>query len=92
MPCYVPPPPWEGAQRKNAEQAARLLCQVVGGRVRAGDPTLPREFLLWFVEHRKIDRRIATTPSYGNVDPAEAAGATRDIELAGRLLNAFSSG
>lgn len=86
MPCYDPPPPWEGAQRKNAEQATRLLCRVVGDRVRAEDPTLPREFVLWFAEHREIDRQIATTPYYGKPDAAEAARAVQDIERAKRLL------
>lgn len=88
MPCYDPPPPWEGAQKTNAEQATRLLCRVVGDRVRAGDPTLPREFVLWFAEHREIDRQIATTSYYGKPDPVEAAKAVQDIERARRLLGA----
>ena len=88
MPCYEPPPPWDGVQKKNSEQAVRLLCQVVGDRVRAEDPTLSREFVMWFAEHREIDRQIATTPYYGNPDPAEAAMAVQDIEHARRLLGA----
>lgn len=86
MPCYDPPPPWEGKQRKNAEQAVRLLCLVIGDSVRSADPRLPREFLTWFIEHREIDRKIATTPYYGKPDPDEAAKAVQDIECAMRLL------
>jgi len=85
MPCYEPPPPWEGRQRKNAEQAVRLLCQKVGALLDSGH-MVERELLLWFAEHREIDRQISTTAYYGKPDAAEADRAVKDIERAKRLL------
>ena len=87
MPCYEPPPPWEGAQKQNAEQAAKLLCGKVTALLDSGH-MVERELLLWYAEHRQIDWQIATTPYYGKPDKAEAARAVQDIERARVLLGA----
>lgn len=88
MPCYDPPPPWKGAQKKNAEQAVKLLCAEVKAQLNAGKTAIPPTLLRWYMEHRQIDRQIATTPYYGKADPAEAAQAERDIAHAKQLLGA----
>ena len=86
MPCYDPPPPWENAQKKNAEQAVRLLCSHTKAALDAGQVPA-RELLMWFAEHREIDRQIASTAWYGKTDPAEAERAAQDVHRAKRLLN-----
>jgi hypothetical protein len=85
MPCYDPPPPWQGAQKESAELAARLLCGIVRARLERGE-TPERELLAWFAGHREIDRQIATTGYYGDPDAVEAAKALWDIERAKMLL------
>lgn len=87
MPCYEPPPPWEGAQQKNAEQAVRLLCKKIGALL-DGPHAIESELLTWYIEHREIDLQIATTPYYGKPDNSEADKAKRDIERAKKLLGA----
>jgi hypothetical protein len=69
VPCYNPPPPWEGKQKENAEQAVRLLCSMVGQNL----ATMPNEVLTWFLEHREIDLEIATGSCSPDVSGAEAA-------------------
>lgn len=73
MPCYDPPPHWEGEAKENAEQAVRLLCGFVSERIREGDSTLPPEFVFWFIKHREIDlqkmdwSRVADQGEYDSV-------------------------
>lgn len=81
MPCYDPPPPWEGEYRKSAEEAVRLLCGMVGACLDAGEP-VPSEALAWFIGHRNIDYAAATSPSWATANPAEAAMAMDDVTRA----------
>jgi hypothetical protein len=89
MPCYDPPPPYEQRQRNHVERAVRLLCSLVGPRLRAGDETLTADLLAWFIEHRCIDieierdeaGRCARHPSQQVIGQAE-----KDIALAWRQL------
>lgn len=53
MPCYDPPPEWDGPARKNATDAAKILCAMVGGA--PNYRLVPRPVLVWYYEHRKID-------------------------------------
>jgi hypothetical protein len=84
MPCYEPPPPWEGTQRKNAEQAVRILCALV----REDLASMPLDVVAWFLEHREVDLQIATTPYYGNLSPRDADEAKADIARARAVLEA----
>jgi hypothetical protein len=56
MPCYDPPPPFEGDAKKNAEQACRILCDMCGELMRREIP-LPLNLASWFYNHRVIDLR-----------------------------------
>ena len=77
MPCYDPPPPWEGRARESGEKAAALLCRLVRANLENRRP-VPREVLLWFVEHRRIDLSVAT---FGRVPNREELNLIlRDIE------------
>ena len=80
MPCYDPPPEWEGDARKNAEEAVRLLCDQVETRLRGSNGLVsvpPAELLRWYLAHRKIDLRIALDPRMGK--KWEAADISQDI-------------
>ena len=59
MPCYDPPPPYEGNQRKNTEEAAWILYNMVKQVLVVGIAP-PREVLKWFIDHRQIDVESAT--------------------------------
>jgi hypothetical protein len=85
MPCYDPPPPWAAAKNKNANDAVRLLCREVSMLIRS-TAVVPKDMLIWFLEHREIDRQIATTDYYGSDDSAEAQRTESDIELVKQLL------
>lgn len=50
MPCYNPPPPYEDKQKRNAEQAVRILC----GMCRNASP-VTETLLAWYIDHLKID-------------------------------------
>ena len=86
MPCYDPPPPWEGAQRANALQATQLLCTHIKKQLDCNNGIAVIDFLQWFADHREIDRLIATTPYFGNPNPEEASKAEQDIAHAKKLL------
>jgi len=91
MPCYDPPPSYEKAYRRNAEQAVQLLCGLITPRVRNGDTTLSSDLLRWFIEHRRIDVEIETDEAarcarYPSLDVLDQA--MDDIALAGRQLAA----
>ncbi len=50
------PCPWEGKYQKSAEEATRLLCNLVTASL--GDS--PNEQLLtWYIKHRQIDLQRA---------------------------------
>jgi hypothetical protein len=85
MPCYDPPPPYEGNQRKNTEEAARLLCDMVKQGINAG-LVPPRDLLKWFIDHRQID--IESLKYYGREDrnKSEIEAAKKDIERAQALI------
>jgi hypothetical protein len=87
MPCYEPPPPWEGKQQNNAQQATQLLCKLVSERVRAKDKTIQKELLLWFIEHRNIDIQIAASGYYRNPSHEEAEISIQDILIASQLID-----
>ena len=89
MPCYDPPPPWEGAQRANALQATQLLCAHIKEQLDNNNGIAVIDFLQWFADHREIDRQIATTFYFGNPNPEEASKAKQDIARAKRLLKLF---
>jgi len=84
MPCYEPEAPWEKAQQTDCREAARILCTEVRRLLPEGN--IPKEILVWFVGHRKIDLQIATTPYFGNPSEADAAQIKADIEQAEKLL------
>ncbi len=83
MPCYDPPPAWEGSKRSNAEQAAKLLCGAIGMRLDAGQP-VGKELLTWYLEHRHIDMQIASAHDR----QSEAAAARADVARVTKLLKA----
>ena len=94
MPCYSPPPPFAGEERRSAEQAARLLCEMVADTFRKGG-TVSRDLLEWWVTHRRIDAKIAKCEG-GDCRPGsdgylrhlrEASEADADVEMAQRLLD-----
>ena len=85
MPCYDAPPPWEGEQKKNAEQAVGILCRHVTAALDAG-LIVPHEVLWWYLAHRQIDLVIATSSHYREQDPVAAEEAKRDIERTKLLL------
>lgn len=87
MPCYDPPPPWEGERRVSAEQAARLLCAIVAERLEQCEP-VSRELLAWWRDHRKIDAQIMAGGSYKQPHPDadRMRKAMRDVDLAETLL------
>lgn len=81
MPCYDPPPPYEGNQRKNTEEAARILCDMVKQAIVVGIVP-PLEVLKWFIDHRQIDVESATY--WRRTGEIEAA--KKDIERAQALI------
>lgn len=82
MPCYEPPPPYEGAARKSAEDAARLLCGFVSKEIKARRvPDI--DLLLWWKEHRRIDAYIAEHDQ----DYQEKDQAIKDVGLVTILIN-----
>jgi len=80
MPCYDPPPPYQGEQRKNAEEAVKLLCDLVTQKVSKSEP-VSVELLTWWKDHRAIDAKAA---SYKDYD--EVLLALLDVEIARELL------
>lgn len=54
MPCYDPPPHYAGREAENLREAARILCELVGGRIKRGEP-LSMRLLAWYAEHRLVD-------------------------------------
>jgi hypothetical protein len=82
MPCYDPPPPYEGAERKSAQQAVKLLCALVTTHIDHGIPA-NAELLNWYIAHRKIDIEMARYCQKGD---GEIYAAKKDIERAKRLL------
>lgn len=85
MPCYDPPPPWDEASKQNEVQAVKLLCELTKIAVRDNKP-LSKDILKWFLEHRRIDYQIATTPYFGNPNPVDAQEALDDIAKVSKLL------
>lgn len=82
MPCYDPPPPYEGRQRQNAEQASRLLCTIVRNQM-ARKETIADSVIKWYIEHRRIDLEIAETGYWGRpIEPSEIADIKASIERA----------
>lgn len=64
MPCYEPPPEWEGDARRSAEDAAKLLCVQVGSAIRRGEQvSIP--LMRWYVGHRYVDLRMIADPRMG---------------------------
>lgn len=61
MPCYDPPMPWEGKQRKNAETAVRLMCKYMSEAIKNPDLDLEQDILQCYIEHREIDLEIASS-------------------------------
>ena len=89
MPCYEHPPPWEGAQRKNAEQAVKLLCADVTTSISSGKTAIDPDLLRWYIAHREIDVIMSEQPYHRTPMPEDAADAMRarsDIARARRLL------
>jgi hypothetical protein len=88
MPCYDPPPPWEGKERESTEKAARLLCKLIGEWLNdqeAIEQHLTIELLKWYIDHRKIDLEMVTTPSYG-LNPKKSVEIRKSISLAVEIL------
>lgn len=83
MPCYDPPPPWEGEAKASAEQATRLLCAMIAPAVHAGE-IINAELLLWYLNHRMIDLRIACDVRDG--DSSRLPAIVEDIAATNVLL------
>jgi len=66
MPCYDPPPPYQDEEKENAEKAVSLLCGEIAHKIDNKEP-ITRSSLLWFLEHKKIDLKIATNSSSFNI-------------------------
>ena len=80
MPCYDPPPPWEGRRIKSAERAVALLCDEVGGRLLDGR-TVPREQIEWYIGHREIDLEIHTEAGRSYTVSAGFAWVKKEVEI-----------
>lgn len=85
MPCYDPPPAWEGRQRENAHEAVRLLCDIVAMLMRA-TAHVSEDLLKWYVTHREIDLEIAKDERSGRKPYAEIVEIEGDIAWASALL------
>lgn len=85
MPCYEPPPPWEKEARSSAIEAVKILCAHIQAEL-ARHTILPQLWLIWFLEHRKIDLQIATTEYFGHPDPIEAEKCREDIRYVEGLI------
>lgn len=80
MPCYEAPPPWEGAARRSGETAVRLLCELCLTHFQNNTLQDHPELLNWYIKHREIDLRIATTTGgYIPPDPAQARYITSQL-------------
>lgn len=79
MPCYDPPAPWHEDQKDDCSQAARLLCRLVGDQLRE-DVAIDPQCLTWFLRHRQIDYKIATTEYYGRPNESDAKSALEDMK------------
>lgn len=88
MPCYDPPPPWEGKQRANAEEATKILCEFVRERLYSRPEEIPTKIRKWFLEHRKIDVEIYSSTYYGGKNAKkEQEAARKDVERMKYLLS-----
>jgi len=86
MPCYDPPPAWEGDARKSAEEAAKLLCGMTRAMLDAGEVP-PQPVLRWYIDHRKVDLRQLREPHYRAPGTrAEIDEVLRDIRRVEQLL------
>ena len=61
MPCYDPPPSYEGKARRNAENAAKILCGMVSAMIKENQP-VERDLLVWWRNHREIDLEVVLDP------------------------------
>ena len=84
MPCYDPPPPFEGEERRNAEKAVKLLCSNVANKIDNGE-TVEIPLLEWFLEHKQIDLKVATDGRYGRNKEKDAEDAKRYIKIVKEL-------
>lgn len=69
MPCYEPPPAWEGAARRNAEEAAQILCATVRDMLDQDVQGIPDGMLRWYLDHRRIDLLQVDDPDPRNRRP-----------------------
>jgi hypothetical protein len=91
MPCYEAPPSWKDEFQRNAEQSVRLMCQLVTDDLVNGykSDNVTKWILLWYIEHQKIDHRIATEPHYSSVDNERAKKALHRKMKAEQFLNYY---
>lgn len=92
MPCHTPPPNYEGEAQRNAEEAVKILCEMLKPRVKAMYNTIYKNLLLWFIEHRRIDIEINKYYHYKDGAKQEIVEATEDIKIAKKLYTKKLSG
>jgi len=86
MPCYTPPPPWQGEQRRNAEQASVILCEYCTKQL-ADDEFMPQKLLKWFIQHREVDLWQAQDNGWGRSKSPEVIDKIKkDIQKLSRLI------
>ena len=86
MPCYDPPPPFEGEARESAEHSSRLLCGLIATKI-ANRHHVDKELLEWWVTHREIDAKVAVDNHYGRNNQQDADAALRDVAIAKKMLD-----
>lgn len=85
MPCYCPPPPYEGEEKSSANEAARLLCEMITAMKDANQP-ISRKLLKWWRDHRAIDLKMLRDPYYGKPSRPKEKKALQDISWADEQL------
>lgn len=75
MPCYDPPPEWEGDAITNAWEAVQLLCAAMS----MPEPKLNTlKYAQWYLAHRRIDLRMELA-SWRPTNPETVATIKADI-------------
>lgn len=83
MPCYDPPPVWEGDVAKDGKQAAQLLCAMVKGA--PSYLMVPAPILAWYARHLRVDLMVADDPRMSVVQ-TERDAIVAEIEAVAKAL------